>query len=469
VKAVFAVEAGVAVVATGFRPASLGREALIVNWDLGPNADISSARLQEQYSGLAGKPGVVAKKTGNPEAALMSAAIKLAAVYEVPYLAHAPMEPLNCTVDLKSDGCEIWTGTQFQTVDRAAAARILGMKPEQVKLHTTFLGGGFGRRANPVSDFVREGVQVAKALQAPVKVMWTREDDIQGGYYRPAALSTLAAGLDKEGKPLVWTNRIVVQSIMVGTPFESSIDKAGIDPTSVEGAADCPYAVPNMLVDLHTPRPGIPVLWWRSVGHSIHGFVTESFIDELAHAAGKDPFEYRRALLANYPRHRRVLELAAEKAGWGKALPAGIARGIAVHSSFKSFVAQVAEVSVDKAGKVKVHRVVCAVDCGPVVNPATIEVQMQGGIAFGLSAALQSAVTFRDGRVEQSNFHDYRVLRLPDMPRVEVHIVPSRDEQGGIGEPGVPPIAPAVTNAIFALTGKRLRRLPVNPEELKAT
>ena len=469
VKAVFAVEAGVAVVATGFRPASLGREALTIHWDLGPNADLSTARLREQYAALAGKPGVVARKTGNPEAALVSAAKRLAAVYEVPYLAHAPMEPLNCTVDLKSDSCEIWTGTQFQTVDRAAAARILGLKPEQIKLHTTFLGGGFGRRANPVSDFVREGVQVAKALKGPVKVMWTREDDIQGGYYRPAALSVLAAGLDQEGKPLAWTNRIVVQSIMTGTPFESSIDQAGIDPTSVEGAADCPYAVPNLLVDLHTPHPGIPVLWWRSVGHSIHGFVTESFIDELAHAAGKDPFEYRRALLAKHPRHRRVLELAAEKAGWGKTLPAGIARGIAVHSSFKSFVAQVAEVSVDKTGQVKVHRVVCAVDCGPVVNPATIEVQMQGGIAFGLSAALQSTVTFRDGRVEQSNFHDYRVLRLPDMPRVEVHIVPSRDEQGGIGEPGVPPIAPAVTNAIFALTGKRIRRLPVNPEELKAT
>ncbi len=469
VKAVFAVEAGVAVVATGFRPASLGREALTIHWDLGPNADLSTARLREQYAALAGKPGVVARKTGNPEAALVSAAKRLAAVYEVPYLAHAPMEPLNCTVDLKSDSCEIWTGTQFQTVDRAAAARILGLKPEQIKLHTTFLGGGFGRRANPVSDFVREGVQVAKALKGPVKVMWTREDDIQGGYYRPAALSVLAAGLDQEGKPLAWTNRIVVQSIMTGTPFESSIDQAGIDPTSVEGAADCPYAVPNLLVDLHPPHPGIPVLWWRSVGHSIHGFVTESFIDELAHAAGKDPFEYRRALLAKHPRHRRVLELAAEKAGWGKTLPAGIARGIAVHSSFKSFVAQVAEVSVDKTGQVKVHRVVCAVDCGPVVNPATIEVQMQGGIAFGLSAALQSTVTFRDGRVEQSNFHDYRVLRLPDMPRVEVHIVPSRDEQGGIGEPGVPPIAPAVTNAIFALTGKRIRRLPVNPEELKAT
>ncbi len=467
VKAVFAVNAGVAVVADGFWQARRGREALLINWDRGPQAQLSTARLREQFLALAKKPGAIAHRAGKPEEALATAVKRVEAVYEVPYLAHAPMEPLNCVVDLKSDSCQIWTGTQFQTSDRAAAARILGLAPEQVKIHTMFLGGGFGRRGNPAADFVSEGVEVAKALKAPVKVMWTREDDIRGGYYRPLSISTLAAGLDKEGRPVAWTNRIVVQSILAGTFLESQMVKQGIDATSVEGAADLPYAVPNIRVDLHSPRPGIPVLWWRSVGHSGNAFVTESFIDELAHAAGRDPFEYRRALLAKHPRHRKTLELAAEKAGWGKPLPKGVARGIAVHASFKSFVAQVAEVSVAKAGTVQVHRVVCAVDCGPVVNPATVEAQMQGGISFGLGAALSSAITFKDGAVEQSNFHDYEVLRLPEMPKVEVHIIASREEQGGIGEPGVPPIAPAVTNALFALTGKRIRRLPINPEELR--
>ncbi len=467
VKDVFAVDAGVAVVAQGFWQAKRGRDALVLDWDFGPHKDLSTDRLRAHYADLAKRSGSVAISRGKPGESLAAAARRCEAVYEVPYLAHAPMEPLNCTVDLKQDSCEIWTGTQFQTGDRAAAARILDFKPEQVKIHTTFLGGGFGRRANPVADFVSEGVQVAKALKAPVKVVWTREDDIHGGYFRPMSLSSLAAGLDEEGKPTAWTNRIVVQSLLVGTPFESMMVKDGIDETSVEGAADLPYRVPNLQVELHSPRPGIPVLWWRSVGHSGNGFVTESFIDELAALAGKDPFTYRRDLLAESPRHRRVLELAAEKAGWGNPLPEGVGRGIAVHDSFKSFVAQVAEVSVEKTGKVRVHRVVCAVDCGPAVNPLTIEAQMQGAVAFGLGAALYSAVTFRDGKVEQSNFFDYKVARLPDMPRVEVHIVPSRDEQGGIGEPGVPPIAPAVTNAIFALTGKRIRRLPINPEELK--
>ena len=469
VKAAFPVEAGVAVAATNFWQAKRGRDVLSINWDLGPNAHLSTAGLRKQFSQLAENPGSVANRTGNPAEAMASAVKKLTATYEVPYLAHAPMEPLNCTVDLKPDSCEIWTGTQFQTGDQAAAARILGLKPEQVKIHTTFLGGGFGRRANPAADFVTNGVEVAKVLKVPVKVLWTREDDIHGGYYRPMALSMLAAGLDREGKPSAWTNRIVVQSILAGTPFAAQMIKDGVDATSVEGAADLPYKIPNILVELHTPKPAIPVLWWRSVGHSIHGFVTESFIDELAHLAGKDPFEYRHMLLANHPRHKAVLELAAEKAGWGKPLPEGIGRGIAVHESFKSFIAQVAEVSLDKTGKVKVHRVVCAVDCGPVVNPLTIESQMQGGIAFGLGAALSSAITFQDGRVEQSNFHDYEVLRLPEMPKVEVYIVPSRKEQGGIGEPGVPPIAPAVTNAIFALTGKRIRRLPIDSEVLKGT
>ena len=457
---------GVVVVAKGFWAAKKGRDALQVQWDDGPNAALSTDALREEFRALAKTPGVVAKKEGDAAAALAGAATKLEAEYEVPYLAHAMMEPLNCVVDLRPDSCEIWTGTQFQTMDRAAAAEVAGLKPEQVQIHTTFLGGGFGRRATPRSDFIREAVEIAKVVKAPVKVMSTREDDIKGGFYRPMWHDRIAAGLDAGGKPVAWTHTIVGQSILAGTPFESMV-KGGIDDASVEGAADLAYAVPNLYVDLHSPRPGVPVLWWRSVGHSHTAFVVESFIDELAHAAGKDPFEYRRALLGSQPRHKGVLELAAAKAGWGKPLPAGRARGIAVHASFGSFVAQVAEVSMSPRGQVKVHRVVAAVDCGQYVNPDTIAAQIEGGVAFGLSAALHGQITLKGGRVVQSNFHDYEVLRLNEMPEVEVHIQPSGEKPGGVGEPGVPPVAPAVANAIFALTGSRVRRLPIRPEDVK--
>ena len=457
---------GVVVVGTGFWAAKKGRDALQVQWDDGPNAALSTDALREEFRALAKTPGAVAKKEGDAAAALAGAAKKLEAEYEVPYLAHAMMEPLNCVVDLRPDSCEIWTGTQFQTMDRAAAAEVAGLKPEQVQIHTTLLGGGFGRRATPRSDFIREAVEIAKVVKAPVKVMSTREDDIKGGFYRPMWHDRIAAGLDAGGKPVAWTHTIVGQSILAGTPFESMV-KDGIDDASVEGAADLAYAVPNLYVDLHSPRPGVPVLWWRSVGHSHTAFVVESFIDELAHAAGKDPFEYRRALLGSQPRHRGVLELAAAKAGWGKPLPAGRARGIAVHASFGSFVAQVAEVSMSPRGQVKVHRVVAAVDCGQYVNPDTIAAQIEGGVAFGLSAALHGQITLKGGRVVQSNFHDYEVLRLNEMPEVEVHIQPSGEKPGGVGEPGVPPVAPAVANAIFALTGSRVRRLPIRPEDVK--
>jgi isoquinoline 1-oxidoreductase beta subunit len=457
---------GVVVVAKGFWAAKKGRDALQVQWDDGPNAALSTDALREEFRALAKTPGVVAKKEGDAAAVLAGAAKKLEAEYEVPYLAHAMMEPLNCVVDLRPDSCEIWTGTQFQTMDRAAAAEVAGLKPEQVQIHTTLLGGGFGRRATPRSDFIREAVEIAKVVKAPVKVMSTREDDIKGGFYRPMWHDRIAAGLDAGGKPVAWTHTIVGQSILAGTPFESMV-KGGIDDASVEGAADLAYAVPNLYVDLHSPRPGVPVLWWRSVGHSHTAFVVESFIDELAHAAGKDPFEYRRALLGSQPRHKGVLELAAAKAGWGKPLPAGRARGIAVHASFGSFVAQVAEVSMSPRGQVRVHRVVAAVDCGQYVNPDTIAAQIEGGVAFGLSAALHGQITLKGGRVVQSNFHDYEVLRLNEMPEVEVHIQPSGEKPGGVGEPGVPPVAPAVANAIFALTGSRVRRLPIRPEDVK--
>jgi isoquinoline 1-oxidoreductase beta subunit len=464
VKEVVQIDSGVAVIADGFWPANKGRDALEIDWDEGPLASLSTSGIREQYINLANSPGAVARKEGNPESVLSKAARQPKAEYEVPYLAHACMEPLNCLVDLRPDSCEIWTGTQFQTVDRNSAASVVGLKPEQVKIHTTFLGGGFGRRANPHSDFVTEAAQVAKAVKKPVKVIWTREDDMKGGYYRPMWYDRIAAGLDEKGNLIAWRHTIVGQSILSGTPFDP---KGDVDPASVEGAKEIPYEIPNILVDLHTPKIDVPVQWWRSVGHSHTAFVVESFIDEVAHEAGKDPYEFRRNLLAKHPRHYGVLKLAAEKAGWGRPLPKGRGRGIAQHESFGSFVAQVAEISVSAEGKVRVHKVVCAIDCGKIVNPDTIKAQMESGIVFGLSAALYGKITFQNGRVEQSNFHDYPLLRLNEMPLVEVHIISSKEKSGGVGEPGVPPIAPAVANAIFAVTGKRIRHLPIHPEELK--
>ena len=467
VKEVVNIEAGVAVAAADFRSATLGRKALKITWDEGPLADLSTGGLREQYTSLAKTPGVAVRKEGDPEKAMAAAARQIQSEYEVPYLAHAPMEPLNCCVDLRPHSLEIWTGTQFQTVDRDAAARVAGLKPEEVRIHTTFLGGGFGRRANPNSDFVVEAVQVAMAVKKPVKVVWTREDDIRGGYYRPMWVDRIAAGVDSSGNLTAWEHTLVGQSILEGSPFSPMITQEGIDPTSVEGAEDIPYEIPNILVGLHSTDLGVPVQWWRSVGHSHTAFVVESFLDEIAHSLGKDPYELRRRLLARHPRHLGVLELAAEKAGWGTAPEAGRGRGIALHQSFGSFIAQVAEVSVTPAGQVRVHKVVCAVDCGRVVNPDTIKAQMEGGIVFGLSAALHGAITFKNGRVEQSNFHNYRLLTMEEMPEVEVYIVPSSEAPGGVGEPGVPPIAPAVGNAVFAVTGKRIRRLPISPGDLK--
>ena len=424
--------------------------------------------MREQFSTLSKTPGAVAKKVGDPAAALAGAAKTITAEYEVPYLAHCMMEPLNTVVDLHADRCEIWTGTQFQTGDRAAAANVAGLKPEQVTLHTTLLGGGFGRRANPASDFVTEATEVAKAAKVPVKVVWTREDDLRGGWYRPMWYDHFSAGLDAGGNPVAWTHTIVGQSIMDGTFFAKFAIKDGVDSTSVEGASDILYGIPNVQVDLHSPKNEVPVQWWRSVGHSHTGFSVEAFLDEVAHAGGKDPYQLRRTLLAAQPRMLAVLDLAAQKANWGSPLPAGRARGIATHFSFDSYVAQVAEVSVDKDGTVHVHRVVAAVDCGRTVNPDTVKGQIEGGIIFGLTATLKTEITLDKGRVQQRNFHDYPMLRMFESPAVEVYIVPSTEHPTGVGEPGVPPVAPAVANAIFAATGKRVRRLPIKPEDLRS-
>jgi isoquinoline 1-oxidoreductase beta subunit len=464
VRKVLAVPSGVAVIADGFWAAKRGRSALHIEWDEGTMADFSSRSQREQYAALARQAGLVARNEGDAAAALLGAGKKIEAVYEVPYLSHAMMEPLNCVVDLRAESCEIWTGTQFQTGDRMAAAQISGLKPDQVQIHTTLLGGGFGRRANPFADFVAEAVHVAKAAGAPVKVIWTREDDMQGGYYRPAYYHAFAGCLDADGAPLAWSHHIVGQSILEGTPFAMMI-KDGIDESSVEGASDLPYAIPNISVQYHPTKVGVPVLWWRSVGHSHNAFVKESFFDELSAAGGKDPYQTRRALLANHPRERGVLDIVAEKSGWGKPLPAGRGRGIAVHASFGSFAAHVAEVSVDENGKVRVHRVVCAVDCGRYVNPAIIEAQMEGGAVFGITAALYDELTFDNGRVQQSNFHDYPMLRINETPEIRVHVVRNDEKPGGIGEPGVPCAAPAVANAIFAATGKRVRKLPIRMSE----
>jgi isoquinoline 1-oxidoreductase beta subunit len=455
VKDVVAISNGVAVVADNTWSAMEGRKALQIQWDEGPNANQSSANISKLFAGLTEKPGAVARKQGDTETALAGAAKKVEAVYEAPYLAHATMEPLNCTAHVREDGCEVWASTQIQTAARQIAAKITGLPTDKVQVHTLYLGGGFGRRGQ--ADFVGEAVEIAKAVKVPVKLTWSREDDMQHDTYRPAAYTRMAAGLDAEGWPVALTSRIACPS------FGGMHN--GVDHTAVEGVVDVLYGIPNVLVDYHAADAGIPVSYWRSVGYSQNAFFIESFIDELAAASGKDPLEYRRRLLEKSPRLLGVLNLAAEKAGWGKPLPAGRFRGIAVANNVGSFNAQVAEVSLDR-GKLRVHRVVCAIDCGQPINPAGIEQQIQSGIVYGLSAALKGNITIDRGRVQQQNFHQYEVLRIDEMPVVEVHLVANHNPPGGIGEAGTPAIAPAVANAVFAATGKRIRRLPIRVEDL---
>jgi isoquinoline 1-oxidoreductase beta subunit len=469
---VVAIPQGVAVLANDFWSAKKGRDALAIEWDETGAFKLGSPEIMAEYRKLAATPGLPAKKEGDVAGALAGAARTLEAAYEFPYLAHAAMEPMNCVVKLGPDSCEIWNGEQFQSIDQPAIAGALGMKPEQVKLNMLFAGGSFGRRANPNADYVLEAVRIAKALaqksdgRATVKLVWTREDDMRGGYYRPMYYHALKAGLDAQGNIVAWRHRIVGQSIMAGTAMEAMMVKDGIDGTSVEGAANLPYAISNLGVELHSPKMGVPVQWWRSVGSTHTAFSTETFLDELALAAGKDPYQLRRTLLAKHPRHKAVLELAATEADWNLPLREGKrgerrGRGIAVHESFNTFVAQVAEVTVKPDGSFRVDRVMCAVDCGVAVNPDVIRAQMESGIVYGLTAATYGAITLKEGVVEQSNFHDYMPLRFNEMPRIGVYIVRSNEKPTGVGEPATPVIAPAVANAIFAATGKPVHSLPI--------
>ncbi len=470
------IPSGVAVLARDTWSAKKGRDALSVDWDETRAFRLGSDEILARYREMAKSPGLVAHRTGDPEQAFANAANIVKATYDFPYLAHAAMEPMNCVIHLTEQGCEVWNGEQLNTGDQSRLAEVFGLRPEQVKINMLYAGGSFGRRANTHSDYVVETARIVQAIggKAPVKLVWMREDDMRAGYYRPLFHHALEAALDAGGRLSGWRHRLVGQSIVAGSPFESMMVKDGIDAVSVEGAANLPYAIANRLVDLHTPKDiAVPVLWWRSVGSSHTAYATEVFLDVVARAAGKDPVAWRLELLAEHPRHRGVLQLAAEKSGWGTPLPVGSpgsrrGRGVAVHESFQSYVAQVAEVTVAADGTLKVDRVVCAVDCGIAINPDNIRSQVEGAVGFALSAALYGEITLREGAVVEGNFDTYPPIRIGEMPRVEVHIVSSAARPTGIGEPGVPPLAPAVANAIGAATGKYPDRLPFRAEDLRA-
>jgi isoquinoline 1-oxidoreductase beta subunit len=463
VRHVVQVSSGVAVVADTFWAARKGRQALRVTWNEGPLAQLTSAQISREYASLARQPGRVARSEGDVAKALAAAGRTLEAVYQVPYLHHATMEPMNCTAHVTADACTVWAPTQNPGGSQAIAAKLTGLPVEQVSVHTTLLGGGFGRRGEV--DFVIDAVETSKAVGAPVKVVWTREDDMQHGFYRPATYNVLRAALDERGLPSAWFHRIVGPGIVAQ---KGSGPPGTIDRTAVEGARNIPYDIPNLQVEWVEKDPGVPVGFWRSVGASQNAYVVEGFVDELAGAAGRDPVEYRLALLGQSPRLAGVLELAARQAAWGTPLPPGRARGVAVAASYESYAAEVAEVSLAPDGAVRVHRVVCAIDCGFAVDPDQVRAQMEGSVVYGLTAALHGRITIERGRVVQSNFGDYPMLRIGEMPRVEVHILESGEKPGGIGQPGVPPLAPAVCNALFALTGKRIRELPIARTALRA-
>jgi isoquinoline 1-oxidoreductase subunit beta len=455
------IPAGVAVYGTNTWAAKRGRDALKIEWREGAEAGFSTVAQRRAYQRLLDKPGAVARDTGGVPAALRAAAKRLDVEYELPYLAHSPMEPLNCLADVRADGCDLWIGSQIPTSDRDAVARELGLDAAKVRVHATFLGGGFGRRAQRFSEVPVEAAQLSKAIGKPVLSVYTREDDVRGLSYRPHVLSRVRAGVDADGMPVAWQQTIVSQGVLRSGWTSAFIPKEqAFDQSSVEGASDMPYAIPNILVDTHEGSSKVPVLWWRSVGHSHTGFTVNCALDELAALGGQDPVEMRRKLLAAKPRHLAVLDAVASSSNWKAGAPTGRGRGVALHESFGSIVAEVAEVSVE-GDRVRVHKVWCAIDCGFAANPSGVIMQMESGINYGLTAALYGEITFADGKVEQSNFHDYPILRMDEAPEIFVTIVNSGAEMGGAGEPGTPPIAPAVANAIYAVTGKRVRRLPI--------
>ena len=464
VKDVVTTPGGVAVLATGTWAAMQGRDALDITWDFSEAETRSSEQLRAEYLALAEQPGLTAVEDGDVEGALAGAAQVIEATYEFPFLSHAPMEPMNAVVDLTpGQSLEIWTGSQLQTADQMAVAPIAGIEPHLVTINTVFAGGSFGRRTTPTSDYLVEAVQIAAAIdgRAPVKLVWSREDDIKGGYYRPMMVHKLRAGLDAEGNIVGWHQRVVGQSILIGSIFEPFLVKDGIDATSIEGAIELPYGVGAHKLEVHNAKVGIPVLWWRSVGSTHTAYAVETMMDRLAAAAGVDPLEFRLRNMAKAPREAEALRLAAEKAGWGSPVPDGVHRGLAVHKSFGSYVAQVADVRIDGDGMVKVEKVVCAIDCGVAVVPDQIAAQMEGSIGYGLGAIMRNKITLTDGEVDQYNFTDYEPTRMSDMPDVAVHIVPSAEAPSGVGEPGVPPIGPAVANALFAANGKPIVQLPM--------
>ena len=461
VKDVIQISSGIAVIADNTWTAMQGRRALDVRWDEGPNATLTSAAISKALADASAKPGPVARKVGDVDAGLAAAAAKFVVEYEVPFLAHATMEPLNCAAHVRADRCDVWSGTQAQTNSQASAAKITGLDPQSVFIHTTFLGGGFGRRFE--TDFIGEAVELSKAMNAPVQVTWSREDDMQHDYYRMVSHARCEAGLDADGWPVVWSARVSSPSLLARFgPLKENFDHR-----SVESLDDVPYDIPNILVDFQLVNTGVPIGFWRSVGASQNGFFLESFIDEIAAAGKKDPYELRRRLLAKSPRRLAVLEAAAKNAGWGKPLPAGRFRGIALVTSYEGYVAHVIEISVNRSERtLKVHRVVCALDCGRIINPSSIDAQARGSIVYGLTAALHGAITIDRGRVQQNSFNDYQMLRLPEMPDMEVHVIQNEETPTGAGEFVVPPVAPALCNAIFAATGRRVRKLPVQPEHL---
>jgi isoquinoline 1-oxidoreductase beta subunit len=461
VRDVVEVEAGVAVVADDTWAAMKGRDALEAEWDDGPMGGLSDADVEAELERrIRGSEAAVAREEGNAGSGLAGAATRVEAVYDVPYLAHACMEPLNCMAHVRDDGAEIRVPTQNATATQQVAAEITGLDPSSIVVHSLPMGGGFGRRSN--TDFVREAVELSQAVGGPVKVIWSREDDTRGGYYRPVARHRLEAGLDADGRPVAWRHRVAAPSLLEQLR-PGYLEQEGVDGDAVAGARELPYAIPHLRVEYAPAELPVSLWWWRSVGHSHNGFVTEGFVDELAAAAGEDPVEFRRRLLADHPRHLAVLDLAADRAGWGSSLPEGRARGVSVHASFGSWAAHVVEVSLEE-GRPRVHRVVAAIDCGQAIHPDTIEAQTEGAIAYGLSAALHEKVSLEDGRVVEGNFGNYPILRMREMPRVETHRIESTEEPGGIGELNTPPIAAAVTNALFALTGRRIRRLPIGDQ-----